>query len=277
MPRRIDRIRTANDEFQLAQALLTNRRQRQRQRRFVVEGVRPINRLVEAGWPVDSIWFPAERRLSAWAGALLEATDVHVEVEPSLFAALSGKEEPSEVLVLAELPTDDLARIRPGGDALLVAFDRPVSPGNLGSVIRSLDAFGGDGLVVTGHAADPYDPQSVRASMGSLFAVPTVRADSLDAVAEWLDTLRPALQVVATSVHAEAALEALDLTRPTLLALGNETRGLGQGWRELCDTVVRIPQRGGADSLNVAAAAAIALYEADRQRRAAGNPPGNGA
>jgi TrmH family RNA methyltransferase len=274
---RLVRIRTANDEFQLAQALLTNRRQRQRQRRFVVEGVRPINRLVEAGRPIDSVWFPSDRRLSAWAQQVLEAADAHVEVEPELFAALSGKDEPSELLVLAELPPDDLARIQPGENALLVGFDRPVGPGNVGSVIRSLDAFGGDGLVVTGHAADPYDPLAVRASMGSLFAIPTVRAESLDAVAAWLDELRPRLQVVATSAHADELLAALDLTRPTLLALGNETRGLGQGWRELCDTAVRIPQRGGADSLNVAAAAAVALYEADRQRRARGNEPGKGA
>jgi TrmH family RNA methyltransferase len=274
---RLVRIRTANDEFQLAQALLTNRKQRQRQRRFVVEGVRPINRLVEAGRPIDSVWFPSDRRLSAWAQQVLEAADTHVEVEPELFAALSGKDEPSELLVLAELPPDDLARIQPGENALLVGFDRPVGPGNVGSVIRSLDAFGGDGLVVTGHAADPYDPLAVRASMGSLFAIPTVRAESLDAVAAWLDELRPRLQIVATSAHADEPLAALDLTRPTLLALGNETRGLGQGWRELCDTAVRIPQRGGADSLNVAAAAAVALYEADRQRRARGNEPGKGA
>jgi TrmH family RNA methyltransferase len=149
----------------------------------------------------------------------------------------------------------------------VVAFDRPVGPGNLGSVIRSADAFGAAGVVVTGHAADPYDPAAVRASMGSLFAVPVVRTSDLDALDAWLALLRADaadLRVVGSSTHAPTPLAEADLSRPLVLAVGNETRGLSHAWTERCDELVRIPMTGSASSLNVAAAAAILLHETMR-------------
>jgi TrmH family RNA methyltransferase len=269
------RIRSANDEFQLVLALLHNRRQRQRQGRFVVEGVRSINQAVGHGWTIDSFWYAADRPLSRWASGLLDrgVAGRHVEVAPALMEELSGKDELSELVAVAELAPDELARLPQHRNLLLVGFDRPVAPGNLGSVIRSTDALGGDGLVVTGHAADVYDPQTVRASMGSLFALPVVREGSMEVVRRWLTELRAELagfQVVGTSAAATKPLTELDLNRPTLLALGNETAGLSQAWRELCDELALIPMSGAADSLNVAAAASIFLYEAGRQRSASG-------
>jgi tRNA G18 (ribose-2'-O)-methylase SpoU len=260
------RLRSANDEFQLALALLTNRRHRHRQRRFFVEGVRAIDQAVANAWPIESLWTSVGARLSGWATALVESdlAREHVEAEPELMAQLSGKEETSELLAIVEMPPDDLARIRIAADALVVVFDRPVSPGNLGSVIRSADALGAHGVVVTGHAADLYDPQTVRASTGTLFALPCVRAESLDASSCWLEPLH----VVGSSAHGDVEPASVDLAGPTALVIGNETAGLSRSWREGCDVLVRIPMRGTADSLNAAAAASILLYEADRQRRA---------
>jgi TrmH family RNA methyltransferase len=185
-------------------------------------------------------------------------------------AELSGKEETSELLAVAAIAPDDLARIPVRPDLLVVAFDRPVGPGNLGSVIRSADAFGAAGVVVTGHAADPYDPAAVRASVGSLFAVPVVRAADGESLDGWLDQLRaavPGLRVVGSSAEAETPLDEAAPARPLVLAVGNETRGLSQAWRARCDELVRIPMRGSASSLNVAAAAAILLHEVDRRRK----------
>jgi tRNA G18 (ribose-2'-O)-methylase SpoU len=268
----VRRIDSPNDEYQLVHALVRNRKQRARQSRFVVEGVRPINQAFEHGWPIDALWYPAGRTLSRWATSLLASgrAAVTVQAAPALMAELGEKDDPSELLAVVAARPDDLARIPRPADTLIVAFDRPVSPGNLGSVIRSSDALGAHGVVVTGHAADVYDPQAIRASMGSIFALPVVREGSMDAIRAWLEALRaelPTLQVVGTSAHADTPVTALDLTRPTVLALGNETRGLSQAWREACDDLAVIPMSGAADSLNAAAAAAILLYEAARQRR----------
>ena len=258
-------IRSANADFQLALALRDNRRQRSRQGRFVVEGVRSIDAAVANGWTIDSFWFAAARGRSGWARALLESglARTHVELDPALMDELSGKNETSELIAIVEIPPDDLERIPRAANPLLVVLDRPASPGNLGSVIRSADALGADAVVVAGHAADVYDPQTVRASQGSLFAVPVVRVGS----PEELDARLEGIRVVGTSARGEEDLRAADLRGPTALVLGNETKGLSWAWRERADELVRIPQRGSASSLNLAAAAAILLYEAERQRR----------
>jgi 23S rRNA (uridine2479-2'-O)-methyltransferase len=174
-------------------------------------------------------------------------------------AELSEKEDPSELLAVLELPPDDLERI-PEDAGLVVALDRPASPGNLGSIVRTADAFGADAVVVTGHAADPYDPHAIRASTGSVFALPVVRAGGPEDV----DARLPGIRVVGSSAAGETPVADADLGRPLVLALGNETRGLSHAWRERCDQLIRIPTGGSADSLNVAAAAAILLYEAAR-------------
>jgi tRNA G18 (ribose-2'-O)-methylase SpoU len=264
-PPRQRRIDSANDELQLVLSLLHNRKQRRRQGRFVVQGVAAINQALAHGWSFESLWIAQGRTLSRWARDVLERAGAraYVELEPELFVELSGKTEPGELVAVLDLPPDDLGRI--AGASLVVVCDRPASPGNLGSIVRTADAFGADGVVVTGHAADVYDPQTVRASLGALFATPVVTAGSPREVAAWLRGR--ALRIVGTSAKAESPLDACDFRMPAALVVGNETAGLSEAWRELCDEVVSIPIRGATSSLNVAAAAAIFLAEVDRQRR----------
>jgi TrmH family RNA methyltransferase len=142
------------------------------------------------------------------------------------------------------------------------------SPGNLGSVIRSADAFGCAGLLLTGHCADPYDTLCIRASVGTVFALPVARMESAGQALQWAQSLDPRPLIVGTSAHGEAPLHELTLTGPAVLAVGNETFGLSKAWKEGCDVLARIPIHGAASSLNVASAASICLYEAARQRSA---------
>lgn len=174
------------------------------------------------------------------------------------------------MVAVVEMPDDRLARITVEPSFLGMVFDRPSMPGNIGTIVRSLDAFGGSGLIVTGHGADPCDPKAVRASTGSLFAVPIVRLPSYQPVLAWAREQRAAgipLTIVGADENGADDIADLDLSGPTLLVIGNETAGLSAGWRETCDVMARIPIGGAASSLNAAGAATVTLYEAARQRR----------
>ncbi len=260
--------------FQHLEVLKRNRNTRHRFGEFFVEGVKAINQARAGRWTIKTLVYAAGRPLSSWARDTLAATPeaVQVELSPALMEKLSDKEVASELIAIVAIPQDDLDRIRLRDDALALVFDRPVSPGNLGAMIRSCDALHADGLIVTGHGADLYDSQTVRASMGSLFSLPVVRLASAADVRQWVERVLAAhgwVQVVGGSGEGTLTLDEVDLTVPTVLVVGNETHGLSSGYKQLCDVLVRIPMYGAADSLNVACAASIMLYEADRQRRAA--------
>lgn len=271
----VQRITSRNARFQQWQALLTNRNKRQRAGEFLVQGVRPISLAVEYGWPVHALIFEERRKLSRWAEELLRTVRTeHIAMAADMMADLGEKNEAApEVIAVVGMPADELDRIPVKGDFLGVLFDRPTSPGNIGSIIRSADAFGAAGLIVSGHAADVYDSKSVRASTGSLFALPAVRVPSPREVTDWVDVQRASGQpvvLVGTDERGDCEVFDFDFTRPTLLLVGNETSGLSSTWRELCDHTVSIPMTGAASSLNAANAATTVLYEASRQRIAAG-------
>jgi 23S rRNA (uridine2479-2'-O)-methyltransferase len=252
-------VSTRNAAFQQWQALLSNRTKRHRAGEFLVQGVRPITLAVERGWEIRVLLHAGAPR-SRWAQELLSRHD-HAELSEELMRELGEKDE-QELIAVVGLPEDRLDRIPPRDDLLVVVFDRPATPGNIGTLIRSADAFGAHGVIVTGHAADPYDPRAVRASTGSLFAIPVVRVPGHREVLAWA-----AGRIVATDEHGTTDLADSDLTGPTVVLIGNETTGLSAAWREAADEIVRIPIIGAASSLNAASAGTVVLYEAARQRR----------
>jgi tRNA G18 (ribose-2'-O)-methylase SpoU len=266
------RITTRNARFQQWQALLTNRTKRQRAGEFLVQGVRPVSQAVARDWPLRAILYRDGGGLSRWARDLLDRVGApQIAVAAELLGELSDKDDPSELIAVAAMPADSLGRI-PLGRGLLghsflgAVFDRAGSPGNIGTLLRSADAFGAGGVIITGHAADVYDPKAVRASTGSLFSVPAVRVSGHREVLDWA---AGRCTVIGADESADADVDSVDLTRPTLLVIGNETVGLSAAWRDACDVLVRIPMTGSASSLNAATAAGILLYEAARQRRQA--------
>jgi TrmH family RNA methyltransferase len=291
----MEKITARNARFQQWEALLGNRAKRHRAGEFLVQGVRPITLALEHRWPVRALIFDLDRPLSRWAADTLRtARAAQFGMAAELIAELGEKDAaPPELIAVVETAPDDIDRITVPADRsaggsvdsamddaahadtapspfLGVLCDRPASPGNLGSIIRSADAFGAHGVLVAGHAADPYDPKAVRASTGSLFALPTVRVPGTAQVEAWRERQRARgveVRLVGTDEHGDADVDEFDLTVPTLLAIGNETTGLSQGWREACDALVRIPIGGAASSLNAANAATVVLYEAARQRR----------
>jgi len=271
------RVSTRNASFQQWQALLTNRTKRTRSGEFLVSGVRPITLAVEHGWTINTMIYPDQGALSSWARDMLDRSGaVPVAMAPELLAELADKES-TELLAVVALPPSELSQIAPAPGLLVVVFDRPSAPGNIGTLVRSADAFGAAAVIVTGHAADPYDPRAVRASTGSLFALPVLRADSHREVLEWADTLRGdglPLEIVGTDERGTVDIADHDLTGPRIVLIGNETHGLTTAWRESCDAMLRIPITGAASSLNAATAATVILYEATRQRTLRTPPAG---
>jgi 23S rRNA (uridine2479-2'-O)-methyltransferase len=269
------RITTRNARFQEWQALLANRRKRQRSGELIVQGVRPVTLAVRHGWPIRALIYDDGRPLSAWAESVLADNQrvQQVAMAGDLLRELGEKaDEVPELIAVVGMPADDYARIPVRTDFLAVALDRPSSPGNIGTVVRSADAFGASGVIVTGHSADPYDPKAVRASTGSLFAVPVVRDGSPAGALAWVRARHQAgvpVTVLGTDEKGDVDVADHDLTGPTLIVVGNETSGLSEAWRADCDRIARIPITGSASSLNAASAATVLLYEAARQRNAA--------
>jgi TrmH family RNA methyltransferase len=267
------RITRRNSTYQVLHSLTANRQKRSATRTFLVEGVIPINRALAHGWTFAALIYEHGAQLSQWARDVLvrAAAPVAYELSRELLADISGKDQPSELIALLQMPGDDLSRIPLTPDLLVAVVDRPASPGNLGTLIRSGDAFGVHGVIVSGHAVDVYDPATLTASRGSLFGVPVVRVESHTQVAQWLSAVRAAVGsclVVGADEAAAIDLETCDLTAPVVAIFGNETHGVSRAYREMCDVLVKIPMSGAATSLNVSVAASVVLYEARRQRRA---------
>lgn len=272
------RISKENAYFQQVESLLRKREKRQKHREFFVEGVRPINQALRYNWSIKAFLYAPENRLSDWARNILKHSpaETHVELTLALLEKLSNKTEPSELLAVVAMPEDDLVRIPIREHMLVAIFDRPASPGNLGTIIRSCDALQVDGLVISGHSVDLYDPETISASTGSFFALPIVRLPSHKELQPWLAAINQQfnnVQVVGSDEKGSITLDECDFSRPTLLVIGNETWGMSAAYRELCDTIASIPIYGSASSLNVACATSIILYEIDRQRRLHGETP----
>ena len=256
-------LRSANDEYQLLRALLTNRTKRHRQRRFLVQGVRSINLALSTGWPMSAL-LVSESARSRWATDIAERANARelIKMPQPLIDELSQREDGAEVVGVAELKDQPLSILSGARDGVVVVAEAIQSPGNLGMIIRTADALGAAAVVVTGHAADPYDPVAVRASTGALFSVPVVEAKS---VAEVL-ALTAGVRVVGLHPTGEP-IDAVELSGGLVLIAGTESTGLSRKAMDQCDALAAIPMSGTTGSLNVGSAVAIALAEVGRRRR----------
>lgn len=264
-------VKKRDNLFQRADVLKRNREKRHQYGEFLVEGVAQINLAIKYDWRVRALLYASDKPLSKWAQEIVcsRLADEHWEMVPELMAELSEKDETSEVLAIIEQKrlSPSAIPIQPGG--LIVVFDRPSSPGNLGSSIRSADALGAQGIIISGHAVDIYDPFVVRGSMGALFALPVATTASHTGVKEWVEQAKAQgveYQVIGSSGKATELVYAVDLTKPTVLVLGNETVGMSKGYWDICTSTVKIPIGGALSSINVSCAASILLYEVARQR-----------
>jgi TrmH family RNA methyltransferase len=192
------------------------------------------------------------------------------EVTERAAKALSETVTPSGLVAVCTMPENELADVLAGAPRLVVVAVDLSEPGNAGTLIRLADAMGAAAVVFAGHSVDPYNGKCLRSSAGSIFSVPVVIAEDAGAV---ISGLRGAgMQVLATTLDGELSLDDAALSAPTAWVFGAEAQGLSAEVAALADHRVTIPMAGGAESLNVAAAAAICLYQSARAHRLASSP-----
>jgi TrmH family RNA methyltransferase len=247
------------------------RKVRQREGCFFIEGIRIVEEALECGAEVDTLVYAPELLVSERAQALIGrvAPEQRLALAGDVFGSISEREQPQGIAAVVRIEDLPLAALPLSPSLLVIVAYQLSDPGNLGSIIRTADAAGATGVIVVEPSVDLYDPQAVRATMGSLFALPVVRLADEAALAAWYSQIRAAgldLLVAATSAHGVQVHFDVDYRRPVILLLGNESYGLPDSVRETADVQVRLPMAGRATSLNVSAATAALVYEVVRQR-----------
>jgi TrmH family RNA methyltransferase len=239
---------------------------RDQQNAFMAEGLKLVIDALDLGWTIRTLVFsktglgnPAVEKVAARTVA---AGGLVLEVNDKVLAAIARRDNPQMVVGVFEQRWTALAEVKPLGSDVWVALDRVRDPGNLGTVIRTVDAVGAKGVILVGDTTDPFALETVRATMGSIFAVPVARA-SEQAFLAW----RKGFGGLVAGTHLKGSVDyrTVDYAgRPVVLLMGNEQQGLPESLAAACDRLVRIPQAGRADSLNLAVATGVMLYEVRR-------------
>jgi TrmH family RNA methyltransferase len=267
---------TQNPRFKALRALRL-RKHRQREGLYLIEGIRIVEEALTGGAPVETLVYAPELLVSDRAQALVDRvpTDQRLAISSDLFRILSQRDEPQGIAAAVRIQEPSLAGIPLRDDLLVIVAHQLRDPGNLGTIIRTADATGATGVVIVEPSVDLYDPQTVRATMGSLFALPIVHLADESGWTRWVEDVRTGglpLLVVASSAHAPQLHYEADYRGPLALLVGSERHGLPQSVRDGADIQVRLPMSGRATSLNVAAATAALVYEIVRQRALPAQP-----
>ncbi|MBQ8749593.1 MAG: RNA methyltransferase [Clostridia bacterium] len=264
----IIKVGKENATYQEIVALKENRTKRFSSKKFFVEGVQNIKDAISNNWEIDAFIFESYDKLSNWAKGVLGYAKRTFELSPNLMSKLSDKEDTSELLAIVKMKEQDL-NIKNLKNPLFVLIDRPSKKGNLGTILRSADALFVNQIFYCGHGVDIYDHNVITSSMGSFFKVPFKFISSNEEFENIMERIRKEykdFQIVGTSLQGSKQIEECDFTKPTLLLVGNEANGLSKYLNEKADVLTKIEISENIDSLNVACATSIFLYEINRQR-----------
>jgi TrmH family RNA methyltransferase len=239
---------------------------RDQQNAFMAEGLKLVIDALDLGWSIKTLVFAKAGRgnpaVEKVAARTVAAGGTVLEVSEKVLSAITRRDNPQMVVGVFSQRYLPLKDVRPKDGDVWVALDRVRDPGNLGTVIRTVDAVGAKGIILVGETTDPFSLETVRATMGSVFAVPVARATP-DVFLAW----RKGFPGLVAGTHLKGAVDyrSVDFSnRPVLLLMGNEQQGLPDNLAESCDRLLRIPQAGRADSLNLAVATGIMLFEIRR-------------
>ncbi|RWQ15046.1 RNA methyltransferase [Mesorhizobium sp.] len=245
---------------------LAQKKFRDQQNAFMAEGLKLVIDALDLGWQIRTLVFAKAGRGNAAvekvAARTVAAGGMVLEVSEKVLVAITRRDNPQMVVGVFSQKFLALKDVRADNGDVWVALDRVRDPGNLGTVIRTVDAVGAKGVILVGDTTDPFSVETVRATMGSIFAVPVAKATT-EAFLAW----RGGFSGLVAGTHLKGAVDyrSVDFSRgPVLLMMGNEQQGLPESLAASCDRLLRIPQAGRADSLNLAVATGIMLFEIRR-------------
>lgn len=250
---------------------LREKKFRQREGLFLAEGMRIVTEAVDAGTMPRMIVYAEEARGHPVTQRLAKAVEAQggeaIETTRDILHKLTEKDNPQSVVGVFAAKTRSLADIDRNASFAWVVCQSLKDPGNLGTILRTADAVGAGGVILLDSSCDPFSVEAVRASMGALFTQTVVQSDGPDFF-HWLR--QGPGQLVGASLNTDHDYQAVAYEAPTFLFMGNEQSGLPPDYEARCDVLVKIPMRGKADSLNVAVATAVLLYEIFNQARRRG-------
>ncbi|NEW09816.1 RNA methyltransferase [Paenibacillus sp. SYP-B3998] len=244
-------------------AQLLERRGREKQGKYLIEGFHLVEEALRAEAPVETIVYSLEKGLPDGLSALAPETMEWIGVSQAVLEKCSDTQTPQGIMAVVAKPSLDLDELLSGEYDLAVVLDGVQDPGNLGTIIRSADAVGANAVVLGRGTVDLYNPKTIRSTMGSMYHLPIVEADLLELLPR---ARKRGVRLVTTSLQAQCSCYDTDLRQPTWLILGNEAKGVSPEVAAQSDVQVIIPMQGKAESLNVAMAATVLLFEASRQR-----------
>jgi len=257
-------IKTENAEYQIIQSLKLNRLKRNKSREIFIEGIECIKQAVNSNIEITRIIINGADNLSNWGKGIIEQyRDVKiVEMSNKLYNELTDKTNPSEMLITAKIKPNKIKDIQ-AENPFIILFDRPSDHGNLGSVIRSANAFNADGLFILGHAVDVYEPKVIRASLGSVFFTKIVTVESMEILDEYIkeQKMKNNMELIGTDSAGTVSVKDYKIKKPVMVVIGNEAKGMSVKLKEACDKIVKIPINGNVNSLNVSCAASIIMWE----------------
>jgi len=246
---------------------LRNRRSREKEQLTLLEGYRELSRGNEYGMEIIEVFFCREMFLGENEFPLLDKLAAKgakiAEVPAHLMAKMTYRDRPEGLIAVARMRKHELSKFAYKPNGLYIIAEAVEKPGNLGSILRSADAAGVDGLIICNKCTDIYNPNVIRASTGALFSVPMAEAGTEETI-KWLKENK--VKSLAATPHTDLLYTDVDMTQSVAIVVGTEQHGLSQQWLDHADVGIRIPMLGKIDSLNVATAATILLYEAARQR-----------
>jgi TrmH family RNA methyltransferase len=245
---------------------LAQKKVRQARGEFLMEGIQGVLQAIASRAPIRLLLVAPELLTSKPARLAVRdagrAGTRVVNVSPNVLKSLAERENPTGLAAVIQIQTVTLDRLRADASSIFIALDRVSNPGNLGAILRSADAVQARGVLLIGDVTDPFAPNALNASRGAVFTVPLVRVANMRDALNW--GREQGLKIVTSSDRAAQTLWEADLTAPLMLVLGNEGEGLDPVVLEQ-GQAVRIPMRGQVDSLNLAVAAGVLLYESARQ------------
>jgi RNA methyltransferase, TrmH family len=264
LPKRID---SADNPTIKALTKLKELKGRRQEGRYLIEGSRETLRALQGGERLQTLLFSPDLLNEEGEEVLVRCRESAVEMlelSQRAFAKLTLRQNPDGIIAVATIHEKNLADIILKPNALVLVIDGLEKPGNVGALLRTADAANADAVFVTGFGTDLYNPNVIRSSMGSLFSRPVMSLEACEVI-EYLRAKQ--FKIVAATPHSSQPYWDENFTRPTAIILGEEHAGLSEEWLGAATTQVTIPMNGLADSLNVATAGALLLYEVVRQRR----------